>query len=110
MDISVDLYRRPSKWSECQGHIPLEMVGCPEGVVGRAKAATAEKAKRPMAAIVKYIALLVEEILEAFPAGTVPPAEGMTMRSAEDMEPYLREPMSEGWKSVYGLPKIGYTE
>lgn len=110
MDISVDLYRRPSKWSECQGHIPLELVGCPEGVVGRAKSATAEKAKRPMAAIVKYIALLIDEILEAFPAGTVPPTEEMTMRSAEEMEPYLREPQSEGWKSVYGLPKVGYTE
>jgi len=23
------------------------------------------------------------------------------------MEPYLREPWTPGWKSVYGLPKIG---
>jgi creatinine amidohydrolase len=23
------------------------------------------------------------------------------------MEPYLREPLSEGWKPVYGLPRIG---
>lgn len=110
MDISVDLYRRPSKWSECQGHIPLELIGCPEGVVGKAKAATVEKAKRPMAAIIRYITLLVEEILEAFPAGTVPPVEEMTMRTAEEMAPYLKEPQSPGWKSVYGLPKIGYTE
>ena len=28
-------------------------------------------------------------------------------RSAEEMEPYLKEPMSPGWKSVYGLLKIG---
>ena len=24
-----------------------------------------------------------------------------------EMEPYLREPLSKGWKSVYGLPRIG---
>ena len=29
------------------------------------------------------------------------------LRTAEEMEPYLREPQSEGWKSVYALPKIG---
>ncbi|MCL4371189.1 MAG: creatininase family protein, partial [Chloroflexi bacterium] len=47
------------------------------------------------------------QILSAFPAGEVPPVEEVTLRSAEEMEPYLREPMSTGWKSVYGLPKIG---
>jgi hypothetical protein len=23
------------------------------------------------------------------------------------MEPYLREPLSPGWKPVYGIPRIG---
>jgi creatinine amidohydrolase len=110
MDVSIDAYRRPSKWSECQGHIPMELFGCPEGVVGKARAATAEKAKKPMLAICRYLTLLIEEILEAYPAGKVPPVEGMTLRSDKEMEPYLREPQSEGWKSVYGVPKLGYTE
>ena len=43
----------------------------------------------------------------AFPAGTVPPVEEVTLRSAAEMEPYLREPLSEGWKTVYGLPRVG---
>ena len=41
------------------------------------------------------------------PAGSVPPVEEVTLRTEADMEPFLREPMSEGWKPVYQLPKIG---
>ena len=29
------------------------------------------------------------------------------LRTEAEMEPYLREPLSEGWKPVYGLPRIG---
>jgi creatinine amidohydrolase len=49
-----------------------------------------------------------DQILEAFPAGKVPPVEETTLRTTRDMEPFLREPMSEGWKSVYELPRIGF--
>ena len=106
-DKSVDPFGRPSRWSEGEGHFAIEIASTPEGVVGKAKSATADKAKRPMAAILKYLTLLNDHILEAFPAGTVPPVEEVTLRRAEDMEPYLREPLSKGWKSVYGLPRIG---
>ncbi|MDW7738757.1 MAG: 3-dehydro-scyllo-inosose hydrolase [Bacillota bacterium] len=110
MDVSVDSYCRPSRWSECQGHNPIELMGTPEGVVGPSKEASAEKAKKPIAAIVRYLTLLIDEILEAFPPGTVPDTEKVTLRSAKEMEPYLREPLSPGWKSVYGLPTIGQGE
>ncbi|MCJ7752506.1 MAG: creatininase family protein [Armatimonadetes bacterium] len=106
-DKSVDPFGRPSRWSEGEGHFAIEIASTPEGVVGKAKSATADKAKRPMAAILKYLTLLNDHILDAFPAGTVPPVEEVTLRSAEEMEPYLREPLSKGWKSVYGLPRIG---
>ena len=36
-----------------------------------------------------------------------PPVEEVTLRSAKDLEPYLKEPLSEGWKTVYGIPRIG---
>jgi len=107
LDKSVDPFRRPCKWSEGEGHAAIEITGTPEGVVGRATMSDAEKAKRPLAAILRYLTLLVNEIIEAFPAGTVPPADMVTLRSAEEMAPYLKEPLSEGWKTVYGLPKIG---
>ena len=61
------------------------------------------KAKRGVAGICEYLTLTINQILEAFPAGKVPPVEQVTLRSAKEMEPYLREPESEGWKPVYGL-------
>jgi hypothetical protein len=76
-------------------------------VVGKPTLSDPYKAKRPLAAILRYLTLLVDEILEAFPPGTVPPTEMVTLRTAEEMEPYLKEPMSSGWKTVYGLPAIG---
>jgi creatinine amidohydrolase len=106
-DTSVDPYRRPSRWSEGQGHFAIELVATPEGVVGNAADAEAWKAKRPLAAILRYLTILVDDILAAFPPGAVPPVEEVTLRTAEEMAPYLREPMSEGWKSVYQLPQIG---
>jgi creatinine amidohydrolase/Fe(II)-dependent formamide hydrolase-like protein len=106
-DKSVDPLRRPHRWSEGEGHSAIELKATPEGVVGKASLATARKAKRPIAAILKYLTLVHDQILEAFPAGTVPPVEKITLRSAEEMKPYLKEPLSEGWKSVYQLPRIG---
>jgi len=106
-DKSVDPLRRPHRWSEGEGHSAIELKATPEGVVGKPSLATARKAKRPIAAILKYLTLVHDQILEAFPAGKVPPVEKITIRSAEEMEPYLKEPLSEGWKSVYQLPRIG---
>ena len=76
-------------------------------MVGKATRGNAQKAKRPMAAILRYLTLVNDEILERFPAGSVPPVEEVTLRTAAEMEPYLREPLSEGWKPVYSLPKLG---
>ena len=30
----------------------------------------------------------------------------MSLRDPAELEPHLKEPMSPGWKSVYGLPPI----
>ena len=106
-DKSVDPFSRPSRWSEGEGHFAIELSATPEGVVGQATHGAAYKAKRPVAAILRYLTLLNDQILEAFPPGTVPPVDEVTLRSQEEMEPYLREPLSEGWKPVYGLSRIG---
>ena len=106
-DTSVDPFRRPHRWSEGEGHFAIEIHGTPEGVVGKPSLAAARKAKRPIAAILKYLTLLNDQILEAFPAGIVPPVEKVTLRTAEEIEPFLKEPFSNGWKSVYELPHIG---
>ncbi len=106
-DTSVDPYRRPHRWSEGEGHFAIERHGTPEGVVGKPSLSTARKGKRPIAAILRYLSLVVDDILEAFPPGTVPPVEKVTLRSAKEMEPFLKEPLSDGWKSVYELPHLG---
>jgi len=106
-DTSVDPFRRPHRWSEGEGHFAIERFATPQGVVGKPSLASARKAKRPVAAILKYLTLLNDQILEAFPAGTVPPVGKVTLRTPEELEPFLKEPFSEGWKSVYELPHVG---
>ena len=97
-DTAVDAHRRPHKWSEGEGQMAIELAATPEGVVGQPTLATARKAKRPIAAILSYLTLTTDQILEAFPPGTVPPVEEVTLRTEEEMEPYLKEPGSPGWK------------
>ena len=106
-DLSVDPYRRPHRWSEGEGHIAIERAATPEGVVGSPSKADAYKAKRPIAAILKYLTMMVDDILAAFPAGTLPPTEKVSLRDPQELAPFLKEPWSEGWKSVYELPAIG---
>ena len=106
-DKSVEPFRRPHRWSEGEGHAAIERAATPEGVVGKPSLATPEKAKRPIAAILKYLTLVHDQILEAFPAGEVPPVEKTTLRTEAEMAPFLKEPFSEGWKSVYELPPMG---
>jgi creatinine amidohydrolase/Fe(II)-dependent formamide hydrolase-like protein len=106
-DTSVDSFRRPQGWAQGQGHNAIERFGTPEAVVGYPSRGTAAKAKRPIAAILKYLTLMIDEILEAYPVGQVPPIEKFTFRSREELAACLKEPMSEGWKSVHELHKIG---
>ncbi len=106
-DKAVDPFARPSKWSEGQGHFPIELGSIPEGVVGKPTLATASKAKRTIAAILSYLTLVHDEIREAFPPGKLPPIEETTMRTTEEMEPFLKEPFTEGWRPIYAIQKMG---
>lgn len=75
--------------------------------MGKPGTAEARRAKRPILAACEYLTYCVDEILGSFPPGTVPPTEEVTHRTKEEMEAFLKEPGSEGWRSVYGLPKVG---
>jgi creatinine amidohydrolase len=75
-------------------------------VVGKPTLGEARKAKRPVAAILRYLTLLCDEWLAAYPPGKAPATEMMSLRDPAALEPYLREPLSPGWKSVYGLPPM----
>ena len=106
-DTSVDPWRRPHRWSEGEGHAAIERAGTPGGVVGEPSLATAEKAKRPIAAILSYLTLCVDQILDAYPPGKLPPIDQITLRDPKELEPFLKEPYAPGWKSVFELPLIG---
>lgn len=106
-DKSVEDLMRPNTYRTAAGHIPLELVATPEAVVGRANMAQAGKTLRAVVAICEYIDLLCDHILQTWPAGTVPDPEATTFRTRKEMAPYLKEPGSKGWKSVYSLPRIG---
>lgn len=106
-DKSVEDQLRPNTYSTTAGHIPLELVATPEAVVGRANIAEAGRTIRAVVAICEYMDLLCDHILQTWPAGTVPDPEATSFRTRKEMEPYLKEPGSKGWKSVYSLPKIG---
>jgi creatinine amidohydrolase/Fe(II)-dependent formamide hydrolase-like protein len=106
-DLSVDPYRRPSRWSEGEGHFAIERYATPEGVVGSPSKATPEKAKRPIAAILKYLTQVHDHIRAAFPPGTVPDPEKVSLRDPKEIEPFTREPMSPGWRSIHELPNVG---
>jgi creatinine amidohydrolase len=106
-DTSVDPYHRPCRWSEGEGHAAIERYATPEGIVGTPSISTARKAKRPIVAILKYLTLLNDQILDEYPSGTVPPIEKVTLRSKEELAPFLKEPLSPGWKSIDELPRVG---
>jgi 3-dehydro-scyllo-inosose hydrolase len=106
-DKSVEDLLRPNTYRSRAGDLPLELVATPEGVVGKASKGAAGKTMRAVLAICEYLDLLCDDILKTWPAGVAPDPQSTTFRSNEEMEPYLKEPGSKGWKSVYSLPRIG---
>jgi len=106
-DKSVEDLLRPNTYRSRAGDLPLELVATPEGVVGKASKGAAGKTVRAVLAICEYLDLLCDDVLKTWPAGAVPDPESTTFRTNKEMEPYLKEPGSKGWKSVYSLPKIG---
>ncbi len=106
-DKSVEDLLRPNTYRSRAGDLPLELVATPEGVVGKASKGAAGKTVRAVLAICEYLDLLCDDVLKTWPAGAVPDPESTTFRTNKEMEPYLKEPGSKGWKSVYSLPRIG---
>ena len=106
-DGSVDSFHRPNRWQEMEGNAWIERFGTPEGVVGKPTRADPRRVKRAIAAICEYLTCMCEDIIEKYPAGKVPDPSKFSFRPAEEIEPCLREPLSEGWKSIHELPRRG---
>lgn len=94
---------RPNVWWSVRNNVPLEIKATPVGVVGRATLASADKAKRPVAAALRYLTMLVDDILETFPPGTVPPASDVTLFEEREVDGYLRAPDDPAYRNPYRL-------
>lgn len=97
------LASRPNLWYSVRNNGPIEFVGTPEGVVGNSTKASAQKAKRPVAAALSYFSLLHDDILDKFPPGVTPPIEEVTLFKNEEVEGYLKKPGEEGYLNPYRL-------
>ncbi len=102
-DKSASNLGRPNLWWSVRNNVPLEMVATPEGVVGRATLADAQKAKRAVAAALRYQSLLIDQILGTFPPGGTPPIEEGTLFRDTEIEGYLKAPTDEGYLNPYRL-------
>lgn len=102
VDKAGNLLHRPICWYGQVGCGPIEISAYPEGVVGKATAASAEKAKPGISAFMDYMEKLHNDIMEKFPAGVLPPVSEITGRKAEDIEAVVKGPL-KGGRSIYTL-------
>ena len=96
VDKGGDVYHAPIKGHEQVGFGGIEVIMTPEGVVGSPSMADARKAEAGLDALFDYMVRLIGDILERFPAGELPPADKVTMRSPEQLEAVIRGPLAGG--------------
>jgi 3-dehydro-scyllo-inosose hydrolase len=103
LDKAGNLLGKPIAWYGQVGMRPIELKATPEAVVGKATLASADKARAGVAALMDYMERLINDIMEQYPAGVLPPAEQLTQRSGEELEAVLKTPLAPGWKSIYTI-------
>lgn len=103
VDKAGNLQHRPIAWYGQVGLAPIEVAAYQPGCVGKATLADAEKARPGVEALLDYIVELVEDILERFPAGKLPPWDQISQRPREELEVVCKMPFEPGWRSIYTL-------
>ena len=94
----------PIKWWAQEGlKCGVEVQIYPEGNLGASTRASAEKAVPGVEAVLDFLEVLVNDILEVFPPGKLPPASEFTQRSGPDFDAVMKQPFEEGWKHLYTL-------
>ena len=91
------------KWYCHAGAGTIEVVGNPEGVVGKAKLATAGKAIPATEALLDYLEKLVNDIHEKWPAGVLPECDKVTQRFTEETLEDLKKGPLNGGKHIYTI-------
>ncbi len=102
IDKAGNLQHRPIAWYGQVGCGPIEISAYPEGVVGKATLADAQKAIPGIEKFLDYMVKLHDDILERFPPGVLPPTDELTQRPKEEIEAALKGPL-KGGRSIYSL-------
>jgi len=103
VDSAANAYQRPIPWYAHVGLGTIEVVGNPEGVVGKAKLADVEKARPGVEALLDYLVLLHDDILEKFPVGKLPDASLVSQRfTQEEVDEFIKGPLNGG-KHLYTI-------
>ncbi len=103
IDGSGSAYNRPIPFWQHMGASAIEVVATPEGVVGSATLADVEKAKPGLNAIMDYLEKLVNDIMEMYPAGQLPPTDKITQRTKEEIDALLKGPLEDGGRHLYTI-------
>lgn len=88
----------PIKWYNALGSAAMECIVQPQGVIGDARLADGKKARKGIEKTLDYLEKLVNDILERYPVGKLPPTELMTQRDPADIEAVLN-----GERHIYTL-------
>jgi len=108
VDKSGNAYQLPIPWYAHAGLGPIEISGTPEGNVGKATKADVNKGKPGIEGVLNYMEKLINEIMEKFPVGKLPPTEEVTRRfTDEELEEYLKSPL-KGGKHIYTIAWPAY--
>jgi len=102
IDKSGSAYGLPIPFWQQIGASAIEVVSTPCGVVGNAKLADPKKAEPGLNRIMDYLVKLISDILEAYPAGKLPPIEAMSMRDRKLVEDVIKGPL-KGGTHIYTL-------
>jgi len=97
------LYQRPLRWYDHVGGGPIEVFAYPEGVVGKATLAKAEKAREGLINLLNYMVELVDDVMKKFPVGELPPVNEITQKPREEIEAVIKGPLSKGGRNIYTL-------
>jgi len=100
IDGGGEVYHAPIKGHEHVGLSGIELAMYPEGVIGSPTLAKAEKAFDGLNTLLDYMTRLINEIMEKFPAGKLPPTEECTQRDPKEVEALLKGPL-KGGKHIY---------
>jgi creatinine amidohydrolase len=101
-DKAGNVYNRPVNWYGQVGLGPMEISATPEGSVGKATLAKAEKAFGGLEDLLSYLCELISDIMKRFPPGVLPPYNEVTQRSKEEIEMVVKGPL-KGGRHIYTL-------